>query len=303
MIVVKLIGGLGNQMYQYAYGLQLAEEYGEPICFDTDYYPAGKPLALYNLNIPQYPLWKTVGISEKEQKKAVFQQKCFHVLQKAIRVLGKTDRTGDKLLSHYAPKGYVFNFDPYYYDIAKCDKPNKYIYGYFQGEQYFSKCKEQLKEYFKVRQPLGECALAYQEQIQSSNAVAFHIRLGDYKNAANVDLDVCSIAYYRRAIAHICANIENPKFFVFTNDVALASKMLEFPAGSVFVQGTKDYEDFALMQQCRHFVLSNSTFSWWAAYLAENPEKMVTVPEKWRHSEVDEPAIYMPYMTKLPIGE
>ena len=303
MIVVKLIGGLGNQMYQYAYGLQLAEEYGEQICLDTDYYPQGKPLALYNLNVPEYPLWDTVKIPAKEQKKAVFHQKCFHVWQKMLRILGRTDRTGDKTLRHYAHKGYLFNFDPYYYDIAKCDAQNKYVYGYFQGEQYFSRCKEQLKEYFTVRHPFGEQATAYLNQIESTNAVAFHIRLGDYKNAANVDLDVCSAAYYRRAIAHICEHIESPKFFVFTNDAEQAKKILEFPIGTVFVQGTKDYEDFGLMKCCKHFVLSNSTFSWWAAYLADNPEKIVTVPEKWRHSQVDEPAIYMPYMTKLPIAD
>lgn len=200
-------------------------------------------------------------------------------------------------------KGYLFNFDPYYYEIPRCDARNKYVYGYFQGEQYFARCTEEIKKYFTVRHGLSEQAKTYEEQIRSSNAVALHIRLGDYKNAANVDLDVCSVGYYRRAIEHICANVVNPVFFVFTNDVQMATQMLRFPEGTVFVQGTKDYEDFGLMKQCKHFVLSNSTFSWWAAYLAENPGKIVTVPEKWRHSQVDEPAIYMPYMTKLSIED
>ncbi len=303
MIVVKLIGGLGNQMYQYAYGLQLAEEYGEQICFDTTFYPEGKPLALYNLSIPQYPLWEETDIPRSQRNTVKFHQKCFHVLQKLIRVVGKTDRTGDKLFFPYAKKGLLFNFDPYYYEIPHCAAKNKYIYGYFQGEAYFAGVIDRLRVEFNVRHELSEKAKVYEKQIQGSNSVAFHIRLGDYKNAANVDLDVCSVTYYRRAIGYICDNVKDPTFFVFTNDAAQAAKMLNFPENTVFVQGTKDYEDFGLMKQCNHFVLSNSTFSWWAAYLAENAGKIVTVPEKWRHSEKDEPAIYMPYMTKLSIED
>lgn len=303
MIVIKLIGGLGNQMYQYAYGLQLAKEYGEQICFDTSFYEEGKALALYNLNIPQYPLWENTDIPSAERFCVKLQQKAFHVAQKMIRILAKTDRTGDKLFLPRAKRGLLFNFDPYYYEIPHCKAKNKYIYGYFQGEQYFSDVKAQLKEQFSVRHELCETAKIYAQQIQNSNAVAFHIRLGDYKNAANTDLDVCSAAYYRRAIAYICENVKDPTFFVFTNDAEQAKQILSFPENTVFVQGTKDYEDFALMKQCSHFVLSNSTFSWWAAYLAENDQKVVTVPEKWRHSEVDEPAIYLSNMIKLPITE
>ena len=303
MIIVKLIGGLGNQMFQYAYGLQLAKAYGEDICFDVSYYPPEKPLALYNLNVPAYPLWDAVGIAEKERKSVVRAQKIFHVHQKLIRILGKTDRTGHKLFIKHAKKGRLFNFDPYYYEIPTTEKKNKYLYGYFQGEQYFDTCKEQLKREFTVSKTLSETAHVYLQQIRASKAVARHIRLGDYKNAKNTDLDVCSLAYYKRALAYIRDHLEGYRMFVFTNDAQQASGMLEFPEGTVMVQGTRDYEDFALMQQCSHFVLSNSTFSWWAAYLAENPDKIITVPEKWRHSEKDEPAIYTANMVKLPIGE
>lgn len=301
MIVVKLIGGLGNQMYQYAYGLQLAKEYGEPICFDTGYYPKGQELGLYRLNVPRYPLWDTVDIPKAERLRVTLAQKCYHILQKAIRVLAKTDRTGNLLFCRYAKRGLLFNFDPYYYPVPRCNRKNKYIYGYFQGEQYFSQCAALLKEQFAVACPLSRQALSYQKQIDESNAVALHIRLGDYKKAINRDLDVCSPAYYQKGIEYIREKLDDPVFFVFTNDAKKASELLSFPENTVFVQGTKDYEDFALMGRCKHFVLSNSTFSWWAAYLAKNPDKLVTVPEKWRHSEKDEPAIYMPYMVKLPI--
>lgn len=303
MIVVKLIGGLGNQMFQYAYGLQLAKVYGEDICFDVSYYPPEKPLSLYNLNVPVYPLWDTVGIAAKERKSVISAQKRFRVHQKVFRIVGRTDRTGHKLFIKHAKKGRLFNFDPYYYEIPTTEKENKYLYGYFQGEQYFDACKEQLKQEFTVAQPLSENAQAYLQQINTSKAVALHIRLGDYKNAKNTDLDVCSLAYYRRAIAYISNHLDNYKLFVFTNDVQMASSMLEFPENTVMVQGTKDYEDFALMQQCSHFILSNSTFSWWAAYLADNLDKIITVPEKWRHSEKEEPAIYTANMVKLPIGD
>ena len=301
MIIVKLIGGLGNQMYQYAYGLQLAAEYKEAICFDTSFYPKGEQPALYHLNVPHYPLWDTVGIERSEIARVKLEQKLYHVLQKTIRVLGRTDRTGNLLFHSYAKRGLLFNFDPYYYDVPRCDRKNKYIYGYFQGEQYFSQCIPLLRQQFTVSGPLGAQAQKYQEQIRNMNSVALHIRLGDYKNSANTDLDVCSVSYYRRGIQYVCDALQDPVLFVFTNDIQAATNMLEFPENTIFVQETKDYEDFALMSQCKHFVLSNSTFSWWAAYLAENSEKIVTVPQKWRHSEKEEPAIYMPYMVKLPI--
>lgn len=303
MIVVKLIGGMGNQMFQYAYGLQLAKAYGESICFDVSYYPPEKPLALYNLNVPVYPLWDTVGIDEKERRSVICAQKKFHIHQKLIRILGRTDRTGHKLFVNHAKKGLLFNFDPYYYEIPSTEKKNKYLYGYFQGEQYFDTCKEQLKQEFTVSKQLSEKAQIYLQQISASKAVAMHIRLGDYKNAKNADLDVCSLAYYKRAITYIRDHLGDCRMFIFTNDAQKVSEMLEFPKDTVLVQGTKDYEDFALMKQCRHFILSNSTFSWWAAYLAENPDKIITVPEKWRHSEQDEPAIYTANMVKLPICE
>lgn len=301
MIVVKLIGGLGNQMYQYAYGLQLAKTYHEQICFDTSFYPKDKPLALYNLMIPQYPLWVDTGIPRWERYRVKILQKIFHVLQKVIRVLGRTDRTGDLLYQRFAKHGMMFNFDPYYYEIARCEKNNKYIYGYFQGQKYFSECEEQIKQQFNVRAPLSEHAKHIEKQIEETNAVALHIRLGDYTNAANTDLNVCSNAYYDNAISYIGEVLQDPVFFVFTNDGQRVLEMFKFPKNTILVQGTKDYEDFALMKKCKHFVSSNSTFSWWASYLAENPEKIVTVPEKWRHSEKNEPAIYMEYMVKLPI--
>lgn len=302
MIVVKLIGGLGNQMYQYAYGLQLAAEYGEAICFDTSFYPSDASLALYNLGVPVHPLWQDAGISGFERFRVKLLQKSFHVLQKAIRIFGRTDRTGNILYCPMAKHGFLFNFDPYYYHIPKCSAKNKYVYGYFQGAQYFSDSVPLLKEQFVVRHTLSEEAKQYENEIRNSNAVALHIRLGDYTNAANTDLNVCTQAYYRHAIEHMERHVANPTYYVFTNDVQGAAAFLPSDkARFVFVKTRKDYEDFALMKQCRHFILSNSTFSWWAAFLAESKDKIMTVPEKWRHSQIDEPAIYLPNMTKLPI--
>lgn len=301
MIVVKLIGGLGNQMFQYAYGLQLAKQYNEHICFDTSFYAADKPLALYNLNVPVYPEWNKCAIAKSERVGVVLSQKVYHVLQKMIRVLGRTDRTGTLLYKKCAKYGLIYNFDPYYYDIPQTDAANKYIYGYFQGEAYFVDCIEQLRNAFTIKHALSAQAKGYLQQISNTNAVALHIRLGDYKNVKNKDLDVCSIAYYQRAIKYIAEHLGEHRLFVFTNEVEKITQILELSENTVIISGTKDYEDYMLMQQCKHFILSNSTFSWWAAYLAQNADKIIVVPEKWRHSEKDEPAIYTSQMIKLPI--
>ena len=301
MIVVKLIGGLGNQMFQYAYGLRLAEQYKEPVCFDTSYYPKGSEPALCKLNVPQLPLWQNAGICFWTRGRIRLTQSWFRATQKLIRILGKTDRTGDRLYMRLAKRGLLFNFDPYYYEIPRTKAKNKYVYGYFQGEAYFPEDKSRLQADFAVKRELGQQARDYMEQICKENAVALHIRLGDYKEKKNMDLDVCSVDYYQQALEQIRLAQPDQKLFVFTNEPDKIGDLLELPEGTVMIRGTKDYEDFALMQKCKHFVLSNSTFSWWAAYLAENPDKQILVPEKWRHSQKDAPAIYLENMEKIPI--
>lgn len=298
MIVIKLIGGLGNQMFQYAYGYNLAKRFNEELYIDTRFYPAERIIDLNNLMVEELKNWEQADINKYERKRTIIMQKIYHVFQKVIRITFRTDRLGEKLFKFFSKKGYSFNFDPYFYEYKK-ETDNTYLYGYFQGEQYFEDVIPEIKQQFKVKTQLSENAKDMEKHMEKVNSVAIHIRLGDYTQKKNYDLYVCTKKYYENAIQYIKNNVENPKFFVFTNDLEKAKNLVDFPEETYFVENTKDYEDLALMQKCKHYIISNSTFSWWGAYLSENPDKKIVVPDKFRRTQKEEPAIYLKDMIKI----
>lgn len=299
MIVVKLMGGLGNQMFQYAYALSLAKEYGEDILFDTSFFPEKYRLGLYNFQVSEHRDWKNV-ISEKEQHRVVAAQKKYRLLQKAKRVFLGQEELGERWFTKNSSRGHYFNFDQYYYPFVRCGQENKYIYGYFQTEKYFTSCSDQVKESFQLSIELSNSAKSYLETIKKTSSVALHIRLGDYKTTRNFYLDVCTPEYYKKAMEYILSNTDSPKFFIFTNDANGVRKVIDPPDDAIIVEGTKDYEDFELIRNCNHAVLSNSSFSWWAAYL--NPKKgIIVVPTPWFKTLKRESDIYLPGMKKIEV--
>ncbi len=298
MVVVKLMGGLGNQMFQYAYALNLAKEYGEEILFDTSFYAGDKKIGLYNFNISDHKNWVEI-IDYKERKNVVKAQNRYRVLQKMKRILAQTEKLGGKWFYRNIRQGYYFNFDPYFYPFVKVKQDNKYIYGYFQCEKYFVDCRDLVIKAFNLSVPLGKKIKHLQEKIESTNSVAVHVRLGDYKNMRNYYLDVCTSEYYNMAIDYILTNVDSPAFYVFTNDVDKVRDIIDLPPKAIVVEGTKDYEDFELIRSCKHVILSNSSFSWWAAYLNTNEGKKIVAPTPWFRTLKSESDIYLPGMIKI----
>ena len=128
------------------------------------------------------------------------------------------------------------------------------------------------------------------DEIKSCNAVCVHIRVGDYKDAKNKRFDVVTPEYFQRGIQYIQENVADPVFYVFTNDSEAVMKQYNIPDAH-YVTGFTDYQDMRLMMACKHFIISNSTFSWWTSYLAEFPGKLIIVPKKWRNNQEQEPAL------------
>lgn len=301
MIVIKLMGGLGNQMFQYAYGCMLATQMQEKICFDIDIYKKKERLAITNYNIVDIVDWNDTDIGKAERLQVKVWEKIYHIQQKMIRVLGHTERVGQKVFEWYGEKGYYFNFDPFYYPTPEAHVKNKYIYGYFQGEEYFSQIRSKLQKDFTLKKSMGKHALTIKHAIENSTAVALHVRLGDYTKRKNRYLNVCSEQYYKKAIEYMQRRIQDPTFFIFTNDSFALKKMRFLPETAVIVENTSCNEDMMLMRECQHFIISNSTFSWWGAYLAGNNEKVVIAPNRWTNTQQEMPAIYNDMMTMLSI--
>ncbi len=290
MIVVKLMGGLGNQMFQYAFSRELANLYSEDVYYDIDSYSSDKQrsLALYNLCVNELPNWKSV-LSESERNKIIREQKRYRVIQRCMRAIHRSDRVGKKLYVRYLNKGRYYNFDPYFYSLPKLNISNKYCYGYFQGEPYFRDVIPEIRETFNISKPVEEEGETL-NHIESCNSICVHLRVGDYKDSKNKRFDVLTPEYVKRGIDYIRNHVDNPVFFVFTNDPKVVMEQYKIE-GALYVNGFKDYQDMRLMKSCKHFIISNSTFSWWSSYLSENPNKIVIVPKKWRNNQEAEPAL------------
>ena len=148
-------------------------------------------------------------------------------------------------------------------------------------------------------------------QIESTEAICLHIRRGDYLNPEWRNLQICTFEYYNRAINEIMKRTNNPVFYIFTNthqDIEWIKENYHFTNSVnnkqlrlVYVDlGNPDYEELRLMKSCRHFIISNSTFSWWAAYLSTALNKVVLVPERWNLSFENDNSIYLKDWIKIP---
>ena len=142
--------------------------------------------------------------------------------------------------------------------------------------------------------PCGRCPLA----------VSLHVRRGDYVSDPKTKaiLGVCSLDYYRAAIAHIAERIESPAFFVFSDDIAWAKANLEIPFPCEYVdhnQGQQSYNDMHLMSLCKHHIIANSSFSWWGAWLNPRKDKIVIAPENWFANNEDAKDLIPPESVKL----
>jgi hypothetical protein len=214
-------------------------------------------------------------------------------------------RDSESLFGHRAKRGVYYTYSSnteYPSPLSKCK--HKYVFGFFQTEKNFQPIADIIRKELIVKvEPTRENA-AMINQIQISNAVCLHIRRGDYLNPRWKDLQICTFEYYNNAINEILNYVENPVFFVFSNshnDLEWIKENYHFKD----IKGKKeikliyvdlnnpDYEELRLMYNCKHFIISNSTFSWWGAYLSTFSQKMVIAPDRWNLSFNDDSSIYL----------
>lgn len=275
MIAVKLWGGVGNQMFQYAFALYMAKNRNDSISFFTD--KIGKNLedfAITNFKLDLVQLSdakiKSLGYTfrstfEYRLKRKIIQ--LFPFLNIKILV--------EKGLQHKEniPKHCIL-FD-----------------GYWQSHKYVNAVENELREKFIFR----DCSLldleAY-KHIITTNSVSLHIRKGDYLQGKNALIyEACPIDYYIKAIDLISKSIESPVFFVFSNDLQWTKENLKVTTNiSLQFVDNSDYRDPAiadlfLMSKCKNNIIANSTFSWWAAWLNDNNDKIVIAPKIWVHNK------------------
>lgn len=299
MIVVRVMGGLGNQMFQVAYARMLALEFDEEIYLDLSGYESYKirNFSLSNLKISDFFQYENnLLISRRQRMLLRTTQKMYHIYQKLAKMLTNTDQFGKHPFMLLSKWGLYYNFDRYYYESKPSNAHLKSVYGYFQSEKYFQKYKQQISEELKVKQPLSKMEIDLLDGITKNNSVAVSMRLGDdYIKSSS--LNVCNEKYFIDAMEEIYKVHPNANFYVFSDDIERARK-INFKYPVRFIEGFQDYESLRLMYSCKHFIISNSSFSWWGAYLADNPDKLIIAPDHWYNNCKIEPSIYYDSMIR-----
>ena len=278
--IAKIEAGLGNQMFQYAHARALQLEFGGRIILDTSSYT---PQQYRAFGLKHFRLCQEVVENMSFTDKVAF-----HILNLWQRFLYWTKyRRKDSSVLPYIRLG--FYHQPMFRYISTAYKPiwpYSYIRGNFMSEKFFEKYAQQIREDFQIDEPLREEVVEMAERIKAVNAVCVHIRLGDYLAPQWRDkLYVCKPAYYEKAVEMMKEKTESPVFFIFSNthkDFEMIKENFHLDGDVVYVdEGNADYEDMWLMSQCRHFIMSNSTYSWWAQYLGRFEGKVVVAPSRF----------------------
>lgn len=302
MIIVKMIGGLGNQMFQIAYARQISMETGEDIYIDKSVYDKYKirSFSLDNLKISdQLKDFDVRTLSLSENIKYMITTNFYRFYQKLVKVLLKTDVIGGRTFKTLVKIGYYYNFDRYYYYVDCSNSNKKYLYGYFQSESYFEKNKHDIIKELHVNVPLTKSEQEILQEINSCNSIAISMRLGDDYLKSKY-LDVCSIKYYKKAIITMKEKYPDSKLFVFSDCIDRARSILK-DENCIYIEGFTDYQSLRLMYSCKHFIISNSSFAWWGAYLSSNHDKTILAPNIWYKNSTKTPDIFHSGMTLIDV--
>lgn len=284
MIIARLNGGLGNQMFQYAAAKRLAWTRNTEVAIDVSEfsYDPQRDYCLNHFALPQIfinadDLWWSQRLREKSP------------MRKLLYRVGGLIRPTRKLTLAREPH---FHFSGSLLQLPD----NTCLDGYWQSERYFSDAEEVIRSAFTIKDPIPEQNRAVLESIESSESVALHVRRGDYvSNPATYEVHgVCSLAYYEACIAYITQRINEPHFFLFSDDPEWVKKHLYLQVGrTTVVENNPAVEDLRLMSRCKHNIIANSSFSWWGAWLNTNTNKMVLAPRRWfQDSAIDTSDLY-----------
>lgn len=298
MIKVAFTGGLGNQMFLYAYIYAQIKENNlrSEIYIDMlrNKYEDKREFALDTLNCSI----KMNSIEEAKLKKIIKHKK--FVRKELSKILKKIQVKDEKIIQIFKKLNICYSPSVFKYYPSLILKNNDYIEGSsFQTWKYFKNYKEEIMNELIVTKEISNENKKILSNIKEENSVCVHIRRGDYINSHySKILQICNYDYYKKAMDYIVTKVENPIFYIFSNsheDHEWIKKNYHFDYNTIHIDlNNPDYEELRLMYSCKHFILSNSSFSWWAQYLAKNENKEVVAPSKWHLDEnMDTEDIYM----------
>jgi len=281
MIFVRLFGGLGNQMFQYALGRHLAIKNRAELIVDTTHFehiPRNREYFVkreYDLDVFDMD----VEILEPKNANGLpyYSEKNTHRIKHFVKTYFNLYKYLDNYQILRESSGFFFDKE-----ILKSGK-NAYLIGYWQNEKYFMDIEKQIREDFTIKKTLAESVYSLAMEISGTNSVCLNIRRGDFVN--NPTHGFVGMEYVLKAVDYIRRNVDIQRIYIFSDDIEWCKENLRFEIPYSFVThsyaGSKFSSYLYLMTKCRHFIIPNSTFGWWAAWLSENPEKMIIAPKQW----------------------
>lgn len=271
MIIAKLQGGLGNQMFQYAAARALAINKKQELLLDITSFDivseniTTRHFELNCLNI------KTGFATPAQIKK--FENSS--LIKKII----------NKVMPYYKRSIYFephFHFDNNFFKASS----NTMLIGYWQSEKYFRSISTIIRNRFEITGALSGTTVEISKKLTDTNSVSIHVRRGDY--VLNFETQrmhgSCNLDYYTKALEMITAKTQVTHLYIFSDDISWTRENLKLSLPATFVEhnnGQQAYEDLYLMSRCKHNIIANSSFSWWGAWLNNNSEKIVVAPKNW----------------------
>lgn len=262
-------------MFQYAFGKALAIKNNTELTLSTSYLQSKLPFKRWTTPM-QYEL--DIFRLKANLEENIFSNKLypFAKMEHLLR-----EKMNDSKMN--VVKETQFHFQP-----ALLDAPdNSFVKGNFQSEKYFESIESVIRDEFKFTKQLDLENLKWKNEILNSNSVSIHIRRGDYislKQNANKFAQI-PLSYYQSAITYISQNLPSSVFFVFSDDIKWVKENLISDAPLHFIENNNtpqtSHFDMQLMSLCKHNIICNSTFSWWSAWLNNNPQKIVIAPQNW----------------------
>jgi len=280
MKVVKFLGGLGNQIFQYAFLLALQQKF-KTVRADLrqfEDYPLHNGFELetiFNINLTQLSAFET-NIYTTENNKWLWRK---------LRQIYRTKNIWHEETSFFSYSKEIFE-----------DKKSRYYWGYWQHIDYITPVTHLLRRHLKFPPFKDAENIRIQHLLQQQNAVSLHVRRGDYLQEP-LFKDICTEEYYQKSVQYILETQESPLFIVFSNDIAWCKSRFK-ELNTIFVEhntGSDSFRDLQLMSLCKHHIIANSSFSWWGAWLNENPDKVVISPRKWINDDtIDTTGLILP---------
>lgn len=281
MIIVRLMGGMGNQMFQYAAGRSLAERHKTALKLDLTFLLNRLPRKDFVFRDYDLGIFNIVEDLTFLSRLAMKSRAARDVSYPMSRLYLETRNAFDKKYWAREKQNYLFDEN-----VLKLPD-NVYLDGYWQSYKYFENISGIIRKEFTFKADFSKKESEMAREIQSVNSVCVNIRRNDYvSNPVNSKFfEALGIDYYKQAESIIKSRVSELRFFVFSDDTDWCKNNLNFGGDTIFVgheyAGDRFQSYLRLMTLCKYYIIPNSTFAWWAAWLNTSPDKIVIAPKKW----------------------